>query len=873
MGRKPNAIVTEFFNRGAKLHDSSNRYEHTCKLCGQNFPKGRSDSLLGHLTKTCPAISTQDRTRVQSIWPGTADRASKRSRNNAGVAVPVFQGPGGQFVSRQKHAAAAFNNANGNVNGNATGTGTGTGTVGELHGLNVLAEASRQVGAAGAPHHHQQHQLQHPHQQQTAFDASQLPGQTPEEQLSAAQASQIALVDPALEASNKHHDTDVVGDVKLDLTEPHAYFASADGTVLGAFTTAEALGSIPDTTTATTTAAGGGGGGGSDTRQTSQLSLIAASANEMVHQDTLPSLEPDVQLLLYRDSLSNDFYQSPPAAEHQLHQDQQDQQHQEQQQQVHGLPSAESLLLQDETSQHLSPDPSLTQAEDQTLSHEQQQHDQQQHQPDQQQQQHHQQEQSPSQQPPLQLQFDTHEQPTDQPPSTDLLHITSEIQSLDPTSQRAALYPRPIAIQPSPAAGTPVQPNMPDRAAMLLTKAKGRSQFTEERRREVQLVRQLGACLRCRMLKKTLDLERQTALDMYPGRIEASHFFDSEPLKYLTFSTFMGFLPDRTATTATTTTTDIVLKPDPASSTPVTMPHATDFAQGCGVPRSVYVINTEADNVETKLDQYMKNMAFLFYETEPSHVIKSTLVAASQLSEKTEGGDELLDGVLQLWIATRIITDPNFRWKLSINQSLPSPTLQPFTTIPDPDESSMSITDTSDPESYTMITTQLRAGAEKCAEKLSKSVLNKIEQRLLQKQRAGQFRTFLGALVLINCAERMTWLYQAYQNDESLKWPLDLKPEHYVGQGERFASIVSAHLKMRSLAPASIVDLEDLTLRATDTDDEDIINWFYSINMTYQYLQSRELAMFDPSDCRSLDLKYGLKLFRPPQNEGVFAAT
>lgn len=68
-----------------------------------------------------------------------------------------------------------------------------------------------------------------------------------------------------------------------------------------------------------------------------------------------------------------------------------------------------------------------------------------------------------------------------------------------------------------------------------------------------------------------------------------------------------------------------------------------------------------------------------------------------------------------------------------------------------------------------MITTQLRAGAEKCAEKLSKSVLNKIEQRLLQKQRAGQFRTFLGALVLINCAERMTWLYQAYQNDESLK--------------------------------------------------------------------------------------------------------
>ncbi|KAI5302762.1 hypothetical protein KEM56_000387, partial [Ascosphaera pollenicola] len=116
-------------------------------------------------------------------------------------------------------------------------------------------------------------------------------------------------------------------------------------------------------------------------------------------------------------------------------------------------------------------------------------------------------------------------------------------------------------------------------------------------------------------------------------------------------------------------------------------------------------------------------------------------------------------------------------------------------------------------------------------------------------------------------------------------------PEHYVGQGERFAGIVSAHLKMRSLAPSSIVSLDDLTLRATDTNDEDIINWFYSINMTCkfitpawrrrdnanvaidQYLQSRETAIFDPLDCRSLDLKYGLKLFRPPQNEGLFAAT
>ena len=35
MGRKPNALILEFFERGAKLADQSNRYEHSCKRCGQ----------------------------------------------------------------------------------------------------------------------------------------------------------------------------------------------------------------------------------------------------------------------------------------------------------------------------------------------------------------------------------------------------------------------------------------------------------------------------------------------------------------------------------------------------------------------------------------------------------------------------------------------------------------------------------------------------------------------------------------------------------------------------------------------------------------------------------------------------------------------
>lgn len=35
MGRRPNQLILEYFERGPKLEDASNRYQHTCKSCGE----------------------------------------------------------------------------------------------------------------------------------------------------------------------------------------------------------------------------------------------------------------------------------------------------------------------------------------------------------------------------------------------------------------------------------------------------------------------------------------------------------------------------------------------------------------------------------------------------------------------------------------------------------------------------------------------------------------------------------------------------------------------------------------------------------------------------------------------------------------------
>uniref|UniRef100_A0A8H7TSS0 Uncharacterized protein n=1 Tax=Bionectria ochroleuca TaxID=29856 RepID=A0A8H7TSS0_BIOOC len=81
MGRKPNPLILEYFVRGPKLNDNSNRYPHTCKQCGENFPKGRIDSLTTHITKKCPAISEPDRMRACLELHGITNARTLPDRN------------------------------------------------------------------------------------------------------------------------------------------------------------------------------------------------------------------------------------------------------------------------------------------------------------------------------------------------------------------------------------------------------------------------------------------------------------------------------------------------------------------------------------------------------------------------------------------------------------------------------------------------------------------------------------------------------------------------------------------------------------------------------------------------------------------------
>lgn len=110
-----------------------------------------------------------------------------------------------------------------------------------------------------------------------------------------------------------------------------------------------------------------------------------------------------------------------------------------------------------------------------------------------------------------------------------------------------------------------------------------------------------------------------------------------------------------------------------------------------------------------------------------------------------------------------MLVDTELRWKTYYNPTLPPTSLN--TLGQSSDDGRMPIDEISNPESYGLLCSQLRSATEKRAAQLSKSVMNDLERRLLQRQRSGWFETFLVAVILLNCVERSCWLFFSWEDE------------------------------------------------------------------------------------------------------------
>jgi hypothetical protein len=122
MGRRRNPVLSEYFYRHDKLPDSSNRYEQSCKACGERFPKGRSETLQAHLSKHCRAISPQDRARAIAQLRKAADDGG----NYSDASLPAQTGNQKQTAMTALDALAEISSQHLSTRGSASGTNNAT---------------------------------------------------------------------------------------------------------------------------------------------------------------------------------------------------------------------------------------------------------------------------------------------------------------------------------------------------------------------------------------------------------------------------------------------------------------------------------------------------------------------------------------------------------------------------------------------------------------------------------------------------------------------------------------------------------------------------------------------------------------------------
>jgi hypothetical protein len=374
------------------------------------------------------------------------------------------------------------------------------------------------------------------------------------------------------------------------------------------------------------------------------------------------------------------------------------------------------------------------------------------------------------------------------------------------TSPAPSSYPRlamsgPMTTEFSTEFGNGTKPNKP----------KVRGKFQDSRRKEVQAVRKMGACIRCRMLKKTcgagnpcdqcktIDSARlwktpcsrvrlSKELDMFDKSIhtvlsiievnsQKSQAKFEHPSEYSIDTTHYpgtGIFANFKAIRGQKNRAEGDIDPGLSA----------DFSTVI-----VRVLDTDDDMV-ARLEEYTKMMLPFFVENEPSTFMQVTLSTAMDLSTKQTHWPGFLTRALELWACVHILVDGSawsFTERLDFNtQPGHGPLIDPAL----------------DSKSYELFSLQINAAAEKKAGTLVKTILNETERDLLNKTSNGSFTHFLAGIILLHCIEKATWLFQCWEQEpHNSRWPIETPAGTFTRQGDKVIDILTMLFYIRKILP------------------------------------------------------------------------
>lgn len=315
------------------------------------------------------------------------------------------------------------------------------------------------------------------------------------------------------------------------------------------------------------------------------------------------------------------------------------------------------------------------------------------------------------------------------------------------------------------------------------SKPKVRGRFSDSRRKEVQHTRKIGACMRCRMLKKPCSGETPchqcTKIDsarvwrqpcirtkiaeefgLYTAGLFAIRAYQNgnRIKELLHFDLDHGRVEARIfANTSLFATFDVRAGRNLA--TPYLQEEHLEQNR-TGTPE-VQMIATNEDDVCGKLEEYIRKLALEVYSNECSHAVRVGLEHARKIFATTQS--VLIFRTVELEICTRLLCG-ELSFELFYNPREPSQFAPYEAHLEIGSPPHIPITPESNKKTHELMASQLLGNVERRAATLSKNVMNELERRLLQRQQAHPFETFLVSIILLSCVQRMCALYRKLEH-------------------------------------------------------------------------------------------------------------
>lgn len=336
-----------------------------------------------------------------------------------------------------------------------------------------------------------------------------------------------------------------------------------------------------------------------------------------------------------------------------------------------------------------------------------------------------------------------------------------------------------------------------------------RSKFTAARRQEVKEVRKVGACIRCRILRKICSkgtpcdtcrkvlAPRVWMSGCVRSRLHEQLDLYSAGVQVVMSQNRINLMKEQLKLVNNGAVVEVSLFSEAgkgivlaAAATLVPPPEEPEAAeQGQEPVHKVILIDQDKDDVPGKVERYMRDVLDLFIEREDSRFMRTTLEAARD--QLAEADSDLVRKALELWGLVESI-DRERQWIIVQKASADAEEGRP---IPEAETER-------DADIYTMMCLQLNAAAERKANSTSKSLLNLMDRQLADSKTKVGFHIYLAALIFLNCVEKSTWSFKAWEQDHLRPgWPLEREPGLFTEQGGNLAGLIKMLLGIRKALP------------------------------------------------------------------------